>query len=159
MTSMPASRRARAMILAPRSCPSKPGLATTTRILPLDAASTAGRDPTPQPAADDVPPVVRLRDLDDGLHRRGMHLADDLEGAALAEPVAVGLALPRNRVPGGEARALHVVGLAVGPDPLDRPALPDLHRFVGGHMPGDVGGGERLGGGDGGHEGCDREES
>src|ERR1700733_4934943 len=29
---MPASRRARAMILAPRSCPSSPGLATTTRI-------------------------------------------------------------------------------------------------------------------------------
>src|SRR5215469_9671199 len=31
MTSMPASRKARAMILAPRSCPSSPGLATTTR--------------------------------------------------------------------------------------------------------------------------------
>src|SRR3954454_6614033 len=45
---MPASRSARAMIFAPRSCPSKPGLATTTRILPLDAASTAGRDATRQ---------------------------------------------------------------------------------------------------------------
>src|SRR4029077_6103406 len=33
MTSMPASRRARAMIFAPRSWPSRPGLATTTRIL------------------------------------------------------------------------------------------------------------------------------
>src|SRR5450759_1902008 len=32
MTSMPASRRARAMTLAPRSCPSSPGLAMTTRI-------------------------------------------------------------------------------------------------------------------------------
>src|SRR5215213_975823 len=32
---MPESRRARAMILAPRSCPSRPGLATTTRILRL----------------------------------------------------------------------------------------------------------------------------
>src|SRR2546428_10157722 len=32
MTSIPASRRARAMILAPRSWPSRPGLATTTRI-------------------------------------------------------------------------------------------------------------------------------
>src|SRR5919206_2840801 len=32
MTSIPASRRARAMILAPRSCPSSPGFATTTRI-------------------------------------------------------------------------------------------------------------------------------
>src|SRR4051794_31109422 len=33
MTSMPASRNARAMIFAPRSWPSRPGLATTTRIL------------------------------------------------------------------------------------------------------------------------------
>src|SRR5438270_7119293 len=31
MTSKPASRSARAMTLAPRSCPSRPGLATTTR--------------------------------------------------------------------------------------------------------------------------------
>src|SRR5687768_9878762 len=33
MTSMPASRSARAMIFAPRSWPSRPGLATTTRSL------------------------------------------------------------------------------------------------------------------------------
>src|SRR3954453_8752686 len=33
MTSMPASRSARAMIFAPRSWPSGPGLATTTRVL------------------------------------------------------------------------------------------------------------------------------
>src|SRR3954470_20555361 len=32
MTSIPASRRARAMIFAPRSCPSSPGFAITTRI-------------------------------------------------------------------------------------------------------------------------------
>src|SRR5947209_2253154 len=32
MTSMPASRRARAITLAPRSWPSRPGLATSTRI-------------------------------------------------------------------------------------------------------------------------------
>src|SRR5215831_5331389 len=31
MTSMPASRSARAMTLAPRSCPSSPGFAITTR--------------------------------------------------------------------------------------------------------------------------------
>src|SRR3954452_4177723 len=37
MTSMPASRSARAMILAPRSWPSRPGLATTTRILRFSA--------------------------------------------------------------------------------------------------------------------------
>src|ERR671919_134768 len=40
MTSMPASRRARAMIFAPRSCPSRPGLATTTRIFWLDGAGS-----------------------------------------------------------------------------------------------------------------------
>src|ERR1051325_6825217 len=33
MTSMPASRSALAMIFAPRSCPSRPGFAITTRIL------------------------------------------------------------------------------------------------------------------------------
>src|SRR3970282_1283006 len=38
MTSKPASRSARAMILAPRSCPSRPGLAITTRILLATAA-------------------------------------------------------------------------------------------------------------------------
>src|ERR1700733_11291224 len=32
MTSMPASRRARAITFAPRSCPSRPGLATSTRM-------------------------------------------------------------------------------------------------------------------------------
>src|SRR6476469_8840794 len=35
---MPASRSHRAMILAPRSCPSRPGLATTTRIGPAIAS-------------------------------------------------------------------------------------------------------------------------
>src|SRR5919108_4234467 len=34
MTSMPASRSALATTLAPRSCPSSPGLATTTRMRP-----------------------------------------------------------------------------------------------------------------------------
>src|SRR5579884_4221494 len=36
---MPASRRARAMIFAPRSWPSRPGFATTTRIFPAIRAS------------------------------------------------------------------------------------------------------------------------
>src|SRR4029077_4363075 len=36
MTSMPASRSALAITLAPRSCPSKPGFATSTRILTSD---------------------------------------------------------------------------------------------------------------------------
>src|SRR4051812_27764854 len=43
MTSMPASRNARAMIFAPRSCPSRPGFATTTRILrALSAVASIG---------------------------------------------------------------------------------------------------------------------
>src|SRR5918997_5735717 len=37
---MPASRSARAMIFAPRSCPSSPGLATTTRIFWLEGADS-----------------------------------------------------------------------------------------------------------------------
>src|ERR1044072_9404811 len=41
MTSIPASRSARAMILAPRSWPSRPGLATTTRIVLAVAAPLA----------------------------------------------------------------------------------------------------------------------
>src|SRR5215470_16552222 len=40
MTSKPASRSARAMIFAPRSCPSRPGLATTTRILRVEVAAS-----------------------------------------------------------------------------------------------------------------------
>src|SRR5215510_2500750 len=41
MTSKPASRRVRAMTLTPRSCPSRPGLATTIRCLPGMRASLA----------------------------------------------------------------------------------------------------------------------
>src|ERR1051325_10171348 len=40
MTSIPASRKARAITFAPRSWPSKPGLATSTRIFRLDIATT-----------------------------------------------------------------------------------------------------------------------
>src|SRR5436305_10956584 len=56
MTSMPASRSARAMTLAPRSCPSRPGLATSTRIFcsamqhHLNTERT--RDHSGQPAPD-----------------------------------------------------------------------------------------------------------
>src|SRR5947209_7138825 len=82
MTSMPASRSARAMIFAPRSCPSKPGLATTTRILPLDAASTAGRDPTGHAATSDSrrgaarsARAAPDRDRRPAVPRRGLHVA------------------------------------------------------------------------------------
>src|SRR5262245_5119154 len=45
MTSIPASRRARATTFAPRSCPSRPGLAMTTRTRdagPLEAGACFG---------------------------------------------------------------------------------------------------------------------
>src|SRR5205809_5729506 len=42
MASMPASRRARAMIFAPRSCPSRPGFAATTRIFLFVAVDMSG---------------------------------------------------------------------------------------------------------------------
>src|SRR5437762_8591619 len=42
MTSIPASRNARAMIFAPLSCPSNPGLATTTRIFLFVAVDMSG---------------------------------------------------------------------------------------------------------------------
>src|SRR5439155_26544960 len=44
MTSIPASRSARAMIFAPRSWPSSPGLATTTRIFRVCVLFTAAAD-------------------------------------------------------------------------------------------------------------------
>src|SRR3954454_19588539 len=44
---MPASRSARAMILAPRSCPSRPGLATTTRIFLLPCCCGASCSAVP----------------------------------------------------------------------------------------------------------------
>src|SRR5436305_10213210 len=47
MTSKPASRRARAITLAPRSCPSRPGLATTTRYRRSTGAHTKGMPPHP----------------------------------------------------------------------------------------------------------------
>src|SRR6266540_7396799 len=43
MTSIPESRRALAMIFAPRSCPSSPGFAITTRILPATVSASIWR--------------------------------------------------------------------------------------------------------------------
>src|SRR6266511_3147634 len=51
MTSIPPSRRARATIFAPRSCPSSPGLATTTRILRSAMALSLLVQQRPQPLA------------------------------------------------------------------------------------------------------------
>src|SRR4030095_12070428 len=50
MTSMPASRSALATTLAPRSCPSSPGLATTTRMRPCATVPLPLSPPVPTPA-------------------------------------------------------------------------------------------------------------
>src|SRR4051794_10310796 len=56
MTSMPASRSARAMIFAPRSCPSRPGLATTTRIFRPPCSLCAGLSAVPSIAGQLIRP-------------------------------------------------------------------------------------------------------
>src|SRR3954451_1962928 len=88
MTSMPASRSARAMIFAPRSWPSRPGLATTTRILRLTVSGIgAGKSMTPRPE------VVRLLDLEGHRHLTVVG-ADERIGASLVEDVGDPLARP-----------------------------------------------------------------
>src|SRR3954453_23116434 len=87
MTSMPASRSARAMIFAPRSWPSRPGLATTTRILRLTVSGIgAGKSMTPRPA------VARLPDLEGHLHLVVVR-ADEREGPLVGEDSRDPLAL------------------------------------------------------------------
>src|SRR5215210_1473626 len=97
MTSMPASRRARAMILAPRSCPSRPGLATTTRILRAVGVEADMR----LPARREAPmggrevchrarsPVSWLAHADRHAHVRRVDDAEEPIGAAAGEPLAV----------------------------------------------------------------------
>src|SRR5215216_5692780 len=74
MTSIPASRNARAMIFAPRSCPSKPGFATTTRIFLFVAVVMSGRGRL----------IVRVRTRRARLERDDAPRA--LANAVLAEP-------------------------------------------------------------------------
>src|SRR5829696_394519 len=147
MTSMPASRSARAMIFAPRSWPSRPGLATTTRILRLLVAALTA-------------PIL----LDDQLHllvRRPVDRAVDRVGAALLHLLAVG---PRGLHAGVELdRALAdrdgVRGVA-NKAPLHRRPLRDgdLRHAAGAHVVvvadlDSLGGGERGRGERGEHAG------
>src|SRR6478735_1907833 len=95
---MPASRRARAMILAPRSCPSRPGLATTTRIFRAVAASMSAGKVSAWP--EKRPPA-----LEDG--RLGVGAEDLLHGGdhlALGRPGAGGLDDRRHQVLLGRGR-------------------------------------------------------
>src|SRR5829696_3983106 len=120
MTSMPASRSARAMIFAPRSWPSRPGFATTTRILRVEVAAAMGgilaRDGrrAPQLAHD------QLHLLVGGTVDR----ADDRVGAGLADDLGVGprphgVGAERHRPPGD----LDVVPALAAPDPRHLGAL------------------------------------
>src|SRR3954467_6972677 len=78
---MPASRSARAMIFAPRSCPSRPGFATTTRILRLPACAPAGE----VSAVPSTSPRLLHNDLLPHLH--GVHQAVDGPRALRLEAV------------------------------------------------------------------------
>src|SRR5215813_4384117 len=89
MTSMPASRSAAATTLAPRSCPSSPGLPTSTRILRCTSR------PFP------LSPSVRASSEDRALHVVAEHLAHRVPDLALG---CVG--------PRAVEDLLHEVGLA-----------------------------------------------
>src|SRR5688500_2620496 len=117
MTSIPASRSARAMIFAPRSCPSRPGLATTTRIFfVLEGAAMGGWAPILWLA-----PNAELH-----RHVRLVDGADDGVGAGRAHGLRVGA---RALVGGAELhRALRdgdVVHVPAGPAPRHPGALRD----------------------------------
>src|SRR4029453_4477546 len=135
MTSMPASRRARAMIFAPRSWPSSPGLATTTRILRavgLGAAMRPAGTPRGGPGRARIMPSapvrgpIRLADPQCEVHT-GVDRADD--------PV---------RPPPGHLLAEGALGLRAGAE-LHRPA-PDGHVVRGPATPHEPDGGVALDG-------------
>src|SRR5262245_59204017 len=92
MTSIPASRSARAMTLAPRSCPSRPGLAMTTRIFRM-WFGPADPDATRSPQRRALGSVRLEPDLDQRdflvfaphLAERIAHLADGRIGADAIE--------------------------------------------------------------------------
>src|SRR3954470_10295605 len=83
------------MILAPRSCPSRPGFATTTRIFWVVLGADMGRGrPDSMRVHDDgagraprtaVAAGPGLRDLDRHLHGRAMDLAEDRVGPLRVE--------------------------------------------------------------------------
>src|SRR5919112_4960796 len=105
MTSIPASRSALAMIFAPLSWPSRPGLATTTRILRFDGAPI-GADPT------------RSAHLDRHAHVGRMDVAVDDVGAPALERARVrpGALESRPEVHRPPAR-MDVVDVDAGPAP------------------------------------------
>src|SRR6185369_15717064 len=75
MTSMPASRSAAATTLAPRSCPSRPGLATSTRMgrALVRCMELLGSSAKPEQRGETVDRIRRVR------------LEDDIEIDSLAQ--------------------------------------------------------------------------
>src|SRR6188474_3319046 len=120
MTSIPASRRARAMILAPRSCPSKPGLATTTRILRAVAASISAG------SLEDGGLRVGAEDL---LHRRD-HLSLRGAGAGGGDDRRHQVLLRRGCTSQLGKGALHSAGVASSASRLQAIDLLALQRRV-----------------------------
>src|SRR6188508_600693 len=109
MTSIPASLSARAMIFAPRSCPSRPGFAMTTRIVPGTSAEYRGAPDRHRLLAG----VAEPRQRTFGVHARGRR-----------EPRAAGLRAGRARPAArGEhlARGRRDRDHALAPRPLGRP--------------------------------------
>src|SRR5213594_2723925 len=102
MTSIPASRRARATILAPRSWPSNPGLATTTRTLrSVSSVMVLGR-----PAGEHAAKL--LADLHDLAAITGHRLP--VEALAVVRPARDEVQMEvRHRLEGGRAVGLEHV--------------------------------------------------
>src|SRR5690348_6288971 len=91
MTSMPASRSARATTFAPRSWPSRPGFATTTRI---GTAARLLRDDRPRGAPTGLERDARARDRGAGELRHSALLDCRDRGTPGGLP-ALGLRAPR----------------------------------------------------------------
>src|SRR5215216_2588952 len=107
---MPASRSARAMILAPRSCPSRPGFATTTRI--LRSAMTA--DSRGLLDSELHPHVGRVDRADDRVEAPALHLLAEV-------PAGLDRRLESRRAfPGHD-----IVRIVARPVPADDRALRD----------------------------------
>src|SRR5690349_3033584 len=114
MTSIPASRSDLAMILAPRSWPSRPGLATTTRMGPLIAGRVYTRsrlrrrehDQDREVGRDRVEPVVGVRgDEDDRPRVDGAILVPDPDPAMPGDDVVELVLVVRRlriRLPGAQ---------------------------------------------------------
>src|ERR671934_89605 len=116
MTSMPASRRVRAMILAPRSWPSSPGLATTTRMGPLIADASVSGSPLRrrehheqrEPLLDRVEPVLDVSRDEEHVARRHLPVLAGARESGPAGDDVVGLVLPVRALRVGRARLEYV---------------------------------------------------